>query len=136
MTQEEKQLVLKDLAARVPYGLMVDFYCNESRRKSYFATNLIGIEVDDAIIRDIENNGARIRVDMFSRDCNIKPYLRHLSAMTDAERDYVYELSQLKCTPDKAMQKIDFYNSHFLDYRCLIQKGLALEAPEGMYTKN
>lgn len=135
MTQEEKQLVLKDCAARVPYGLMVDFYCNESRRKSYFVTNLIGIEVDDAIIRDVENNGARIRVDMFSRDCNIKPYLRPLSAMTATEREYIEELSEFKCTPDKAMQKIDFYNSHRLDYRGLIKKGLALEAPEGMYTK-
>lgn len=122
MTKKGRQLLLQDLAARVPYGLMVDFYCNESRRKSYFATNLIGIEVDDAIIRDIENNGARIRVDMFSRDCNIKPYLRPLSAMTDAEREYVYELSQFKCTPDKATAKIDFYNSHFLDYRGLIKK--------------
>ena len=29
--------------------------------------------------------------------------------------------------------QFDFFNSHHLDWRCLIEKGLALEAPEGMY---
>lgn len=136
MTQEEKQLLLKDLAARVPYGLMIDFYCNESSRKSYFATNLIGIEVDDAIIRDIENNGARIRVDMFSRDCNIKPYLRPMQTITDKE---IEERNQIALFHSGNIASVpsymDWLNEHHFDYRGLIQKGLAITAPEGMYTK-
>ena len=168
MTQEEKQLLLKDLAARVPYGLMIDFYCNESRRKSHFATNLIGIEVDDAIIRDVENNGARIRIDMFCKDCNIKPYLRPLSSMSGDEiysvagivipglphnidetkgtcsvccNNYTDEIEQDFSVRDLAngiygIEGLDWLNEHHFDYRCLIKKGLALEAPKGMYTKN
>ena len=31
--------------------------------------------------------------------------------------------------------EVDFYNKHHFDYRGLIEKGLALEAPEGMYEK-
>ena len=30
----------------------------------------------------------------------------------------------------------DWLNAHHFDYRCLIEKGLALEAPEGMYKKD
>jgi hypothetical protein len=30
---------------------------------------------------------------------------------------------------------INFFNSHYIDYRGLIEEGLALEAPEGMYNK-
>lgn len=169
MTQQERQLLLQDLAARVPYGLMIDFYCNESRRKSRFSTNLIGIEVDNAIIRDIENNGARIRVDMFSRGCNIKPYLRPLSSMSGNEiysiagivipglphnidetkgtcsvccHDYTDDIEQDFSVRDLAngiygIEGLDWLNANHFDYRGLIQKGLAITAPEGMYnTKN
>lgn len=134
MTNEEKQLLLKDLAARVPYGLMIDFYCNESRRKSHFATSLKGIEVNGAIIRDIENNGARIKVDMFYRDCNIKPYLRPMSSMTEEEaKDYNKTKIPLDYYDGDTYQTFDWLDKHHFDYRGLISKGLALRAPDGMY---
>lgn len=60
---------------------------------------------------------------------DFKPYLRPLSSMTEEEKT---ELLELMCDGTD-IQRIDFYVSHYLDYRGLIEKGLALPAPEGMY---
>ena len=67
---------------------------------------------------------------------SIKPYLRPMSSMTDDEKKeyvnffedidgYVYSID--------ATIEIDWLNAHHFDYRGLIEKGLALPAPEGMY---
>jgi hypothetical protein len=56
----------------------------------------------------------------------IKPYLRPMSSMTEEERN---ELSHY----DNSVQRTDFFYSHHIDCRFMIEKGLALEAPEGMY---
>lgn len=165
MTQEERQLLLQDLTARIPYGLKGQCeFVTENDYEFWSESNRFNLDVnlekiskdgkirvqsffDDTIDKESEEGAKQLNLLDFVedyQDCaddeidieDFKPYLRPLSAMTDDEREYVNELSQFKCTPDKAMQKIDFYNSHFLDYRCLIKKGLALEAPEGIYTKN
>jgi hypothetical protein len=60
---------------------------------------------------------------------NIKPYLRPMSSMTREEGDELFQLMGNGCDS----QRVDFYNSHYLDYRGLIEKDLALEAPEGIY---
>jgi len=63
----------------------------------------------------------------------LKPYLRSLSSMTDEEREYLESLTNFHATPDVVRDKIDFYLERHLDFRGLIPKGLAIEAPEGMY---
>ena len=118
MKEEDKQLLLKDLCARLPYGVMV-----EVSNEKYFG------EIKEPYITEL-------RYCLYLLDDDsvcIKPYLRRLSTMTDEEREYMEELSEFKCTPDKATRKIDFYLERHLDFRGLIEKGLALEAPEGMY---
>ena len=55
----------------------------------------------------------------------IKPYLRHESSMTDEEKENFHKLKVYNHNDCK-----DWYNSHHIG---LIEKGLALEAPEGMY---
>ena len=37
------------------------------------------------------------------------------------------------CSTNEYLKLIDWLNSHHFDYRGLIEKGLALPAPEGMY---
>ena len=80
---------------------------------------------------------------------NDKPYLRPMSSMTEEERDsleyYINEYGDLEkwgsgeggCSTfdiqKEVMPYIDWLNKHHFDYRGLIEKGLALEAPEGMY---
>lgn len=150
MTQEEKSLLLKDLAARVPYDIMVEqtlfppsLADKEQRLKSVQANNVVQLYWYKYI-----NEFVPIHC--------IKPYLRPLSSMTNEEFDKLKEYSELKYDQldlasfqNGAYKCLDFYlsevpsyvvilvfdwlNEHHFDYRGLIERGLALEAPEGMY---
>ena len=64
---------------------------------------------------------------------NIMPYLRPMSNMTEEEKKVYKEISVCLCGEIVAKTMIDWLNEHHFDYRGLIEKGLALEAPEGMY---
>lgn len=121
MNKENKELLLKDLCARLPYGVKVRILCKGPERKF------------DDWIEDILNTRT---IELFGTSFkNIKPYLRPLSAMTEEEASY---LSKLKVSYGKDTFKwiydnLDYLNSRHLDYRNLIEKGLALEAPKDMY---
>ena len=60
---------------------------------------------------------------------DIKPYLRPMSSMTEDEGVELDNTVIMGNYGDDA----DWLNAHHFDYRGLIKKGLALEAPEGMY---
>ena len=82
------------------------------------------------MIGEFDNNLYSHHLDAFWCDrIEIKPYLRPMSSMTEEERK---ELSYY----ENPVQITDFYYSHHIDCRFIIEKGLALEAPEGMYNKN
>ena len=71
--------------------------------------------------------------------CLIKPYLRPMSSMT-AEENIEYQ-KRVKVIQDidrtlhwcQTIESVDWLNEHHFDYRGLIEKGFALEAPEYMY---
>jgi hypothetical protein len=72
----------------------------------------------------------------------IKPYLRPMSSMTEEEeKEYktisiwgeVRESKSHYTDICPTIEGYDWLNAHHFDYRGLIEKGLALEAPEGMY---
>lgn len=123
MTQEDKELLLKDLCARLPYG--VKAFDNSLGGVDIF--NLVGYDGEDFA----DNDGYWYRVE----DC--KPYLFPLSSMTDKQRkeldDTLVNLN-LKALSDEinseviATYEVDFYNKNHFDYRGLIPKGLALDA--------
>lgn len=124
MTQEEKELVLKDLCARLPYRVVIN--CTEEDDER---TNFNCFLVSD-IIRDIKSETAY---------WIIKPYLRPMSSMTGVEvLEYISLKESIIASDDitysfETYESIDWLNSHHFDYRGLIEKGLALEAPEDMY---
>lgn len=72
---------------------------------------------------------------------DIKLYLRPMSSMTEEEYKELksissyYGFAQYKYIGDWCpnYEMVDWLNAHHFDYRGLIPKGLALEAPEGMY---
>jgi len=138
MTQEDKQLLLKDLAARVPYGIMVEqtlfppsLADKEQRLKSVQANNVVQLYWYKYI-----NEFVPIHC--------IKPYLRPMSSMTEEEKKEFNSLIngvEERCINAYGkggytlafIEVNDWLNAHHFDYRGLIDKGLALEAPEEMY---
>lgn len=124
MTQKEKQLLLKDLCMRIQCRTFV--YLNPGAYNKPETCILTGID-GDQIYLNVDSDPFGIN--------NIRPYLRPMSSMTKGEGEE-YELL-IDCsdytyfkTSDKV---IDWLNEHHFDFRGLIEKGLALEAPEDMY---
>ena len=137
MTQEEKQqILLRDLCSRLPYGVKV------WRQGRNYVVSCIGIKQQSVYLKaDFES----IR-GWWTDIKEIKPYLRPMSSMTEEEcitlsRLKPYDIDAWKYikTPVPLyianIMQFDFFHSHHLDWRGLIPKGLALEAPKDMYTK-
>lgn len=112
MTQEEKQLLLKDLCARLPYQPMCEF--TDTEDDFCTATAALGYSLRDFIAGKVI----------------IKPYLRPMSSMTKEEWKEYLNLYPLT---NGWFVVADWLNAHHMDYRDLIEKELALEAPKGMY---
>ena len=127
MTYEDKELLLQDLCARLPYGVL----CNIGLK---YPLQLQRIFVDrlDGILLDFYEDGDNYQVYL----SEVKPYLRPMSIpWTEEEAE---EFAEFDVYADgnyiiPNYQAIEWLNKHHLDYRGLIEKGLAFEAPEGMY---
>ena len=136
MTKEEKELLLKDLCARLPYGVKLGFYA--SATKQTYVCTLLGLEPNDdeeeeergPIIAKTENGY------FYMLAGNVKPYLFPLSSMSEEQQkefDQLIEL-ELKAINDEIAHiqvttfEVDFYNKNHFDYRGLIEKGLAIDA--------
>lgn len=127
MTQdEEKELLLKDLCARIPYGLKASV-------KGY---------IEENITFDILSVTANFRVFVKNLSVSIRqfvdievviPYLRPMSSMTEEEeKEYTsIDNRSYSCPQDfahiPATDRIDWLNAHHFDYRGLIEKNLALD---------
>lgn len=124
MTQEEKQLLLQDICARLSYGVKATTTSN-GWRDVYTVTGYN----DDRIYLDcpVYDEGD----DEWLIE-SVKPYLRSMESMTKEEKEeYNIIVDALFDTGISYLN--DWLNSHHFDYRGLIPKGLAIEAPEGMY---
>ena len=129
MTQEEeKRLLIKDLCPRLAYG--VTYY--------YDTKNVV---TPKQILSLTEINNILLGI-----GDNIKPYLRPMSSMTDEEKKVVCSMNTISDTElnerlnyqkmyvqNYTIETFDYFNEHHFDFRGLIEKGLALEATEGMY---
>ena len=138
MTQEEKQLLLKDLCARLPYHDLWVQYDNKDWLA--FGYGHGRIELLSSVFSSVVGPCPLIN--------EIKPYLRPMSSMTEKERRYLLE--ELGFDEDlengelndfgsyvyrsvNVLPLFDWLNEHHFDYRGLIEKCLALEAPADMY---
>ena len=117
MTQENKGLSLIDLCARLPYGVIVIVNGNNER-------------VDE--INPFEGIITCGFQSFNVEEC--KPYLRPMSSMTEEEKEEYHKLcDNYYGIYFDSVESIDWLNKNMFDYRGLIEKGLAIEAPEGMY---
>ena len=127
MSNEEKDLLLKDLSSRAPYGVKCDRYGN--------AYELVEIDIKRGLVylwRYDWFEPTSLSYSIPSGD-EIKPYLRPLSSMTEEEKEEMTKMSTLVNSITLVKVLGDWLNKNHFDYRGLIEKGLALEAPEGMY---
>ena len=128
MTQEEKDLLLKDLCARLPYGVRYrHFTWNDEFGEIYIAARIYSINTDGYVKNCYDDETVYID--------NVRPYLFPLSSMTEEQkREYQYITERWMNDPTYSISdSIDWLNKHYFDYRGLIDKGLAIKAPEGMY---
>lgn len=127
MTYEDKELLLQDLCARLPYGVL----CNIGL-KYPFQLQRIFVDRLDGILLDFYEDGDDYQVYL----SEVKPYLRPMSIPWTEEEAEEFAEFDVYADGDYIIpnyQAIEWLNKHHLDYRGLIEKGLALEAPEGMY---
>ena len=137
MTQEYKELLLKDLCARLPYGVMVQDELGRINKLVIGNADLVRLYYNDFSI--------------YGENSLSLPFLRPLSSITDEERHEVQEIlgkgaeirEDFILSIDSSINSFSYleliavfewFNAHHFDYRGLIEKGLALTAPEGMYT--
>lgn len=124
MTQEEK-LLLQDLCARLPFGVKAQYYGSAEEMLTVDTIEAIYTQPSVEIV--IGQYGLGIE--------DIKPYLRPLSSMTDEEKSqYNFYLTRIVFAYDASLL-IDWLNKEMFDYRGLIPKGHAIEAPKEMYKK-
>ncbi len=136
MTQEEKDLLLRDLLPRLQYEVKIHTWYGEIVTSDI---NTFSIGYDEIDIEQL---------------AEMKPYLRSLSSMTEEEKKelskkYVWNIwtgqiqiryhsqgcwdDETECPTEEYIELFNWLNAHHFDYRRLIEKGLAIEAPEGMY---
>ena len=123
MTQEDKELLLKDLCARLSYHTRVKVWLKD------------GTTEEGPL--DLEHNYGDVLRDAFyyNKIVEIKPYLFPLSSMTEEQYDQLYIDSRVKDDSidildalANDMDAIDWLNKNHFDYRGLIDKGLAIDA--------
>lgn len=122
MTQEDKQLLLKDLSARLPY-LVKGLY-------QWKGNVPFDRELDGGLYNELY---LLLHSTEYS---SFKPYLRPMSSMTEEEENEYRAINCYEGLFPRNEEALDYILEHHLDFRGLIEKGLALEAPEDMYKIN
>ena len=124
MTQEEeKDLLLKDLCSRLPYGVRYrHFTWNDEYGETYIAAQIYSINTDGYVKNCHDDETVYID--------NVRPYLFPLSSMTEEQKkEYQYITERWINDPAYSISdSIDWLNKHHFDYRGLIEKGLAIDA--------
>ena len=133
MTKEDKELLLKDLSARLPYGVVVETQLVNAPRAKFPALRVLKSHMLCDFMQTVDNV---IR----------KPYLRPMSSMTEEEKREIYNwlvendvdyfdfsklrLDEIIISFDSSWLLVNWLNAHHFDYNGLIPKGLAIEVNE------
>ena len=115
MTQEQRELLLKDLCGRLPYGVKMNHVADTENNP----ITLVGVAKTMITLENLAGYGTSDIEDYI-------PYLFPLSSMTPEQRTSYNFLSNSGHRSFTGL--IDFYHKNHLDWRGLIPKGLALDA--------
>lgn len=124
MTQENKDLLLKDLCTRLNTNLVCFIYRVDDQGVGYRDEILSGYCKGDIWNEFYFGDNCDIGIDNVSK---IKPYLFPLESMTEEQKS-ILSLCNAFIEPRSIELKLNFYNEQHIDYRGLIEKGLAIDA--------
>ncbi len=109
MKKEDKELLIKDLCARLPYGVYVN-YKNVENKEGIIMLNPYNIQ--------------HIYSGWWKK---YKPYLRPMSSMTEEEKREYSLTKTLSIVDYPTLESFDWLNKNHFDYRGLIPKNIALD---------
>ena len=127
MIQEDKDLLFKDLCARLPYGtkcIVTKSRTEEGQKGDIGRIARVCLEGVDCIDNTV----------FFSEFGNFKPYLFPLSSMTEEQRQELESLMEVTTVPawgeilSPTTEYYDWLNKNHFDYRGLIKMGIAIDA--------
>lgn len=151
MEKESKKLLLKEICTRAPYGVKCVFH---GKNGEIIASTVVKVDIENEMVYHRPDGQDLVYVHNVESG-NVNPYLRPLSSMTDEEKEEFRTLifPEASCAYEDCLEwdaqiigggylqisvedfsnVMDWFNAHHFDYRGLIEKGLAFEAPEDMY---
>ena len=122
MTQEDKELLMKDICARLPYGVCYKHLTwDDERGEECIAAQIYSINSDGYVKNCYDDETVYID--------DVRPYLFPLSSMTDEQEKEYNDLNcyELGCFPHTETA-LDYLIKNQFDFRGLIPKGLAIDA--------
>ena len=125
MTQEHKELLLKDLCARLPYGVKV--LCLRDFNHDWYNLEMVDIGDNEVYVTTYEPYANRyVKIE------EVKPYLFPLSSMTEQQEEELIKLINTGQNDNnefmRSLCRIEFYHKNHFDYHGLIPMGLANDA--------
>ena len=127
MTQEEKDLLLKDLCSRLPYRVKLQKTYDTSEPPA----ELYSIDLEHSEVKFYKYKGNALTIgdagfiEKYGK-LRFKPYLFPLSSMTkEQEKEWRYTLSS---DGNITYDTVDWCNENHFDYRGLIPMGIAIDA--------
>lgn len=128
MLQEHKDLLLKDLCNRIPYGVKVKI---DTHSTTYILKGIIDTEyggrqgqlLDKFTPNNVSPRTVNYRLDEF------KPYLIPRSSLTEEQSEEIDEIMEShNSLVQYCTELVEFYDKNHIDYRGLIPLGLAIDA--------
>lgn len=135
MTQEHKDLLLKDLCARLPYGVKA-YVKNWSKLDQKYYENIYTVKSAFPSLNEVHVQSEKGSVDVILGhvDYVIKPYLFPLSSMTEEQKEELIKLINTGQNDNNEFMRsrcrIEFYHINHFDYIGLIPMGLAIDATD------
>ena len=150
MTKEDKEILIRDLCGRLPYGVKA-YIKNWSKLDRKYYEGVYTVESIDPSLNNIFADSERSSVEVIVGyyDYEIKPYLFPMSSMTEEQcydfycrfveneidyndfKNYYFDgclWNKVLTTINDCGDIIDWFNKNHFDYRGLIEKGLAIDA--------
>ena len=121
MQENSKQLLLKDLCARLPYNVICQVEFKENGKYTSKVMLLSGIFTDEAYFTTKDGS-------IYSNE--YKPYLFPLSSMTEEQKQEYQHITErwMYDSSYSISDSIDWLNKNHFDYRGLIPMGMAIDA--------